>query len=90
MVFGSDKYLSYRLSLQVWDFTSHLNALAESEAGVSTGAPSIFSHSPLVKFSGHKDEGYSIDWSPVVPGRLVSGTVSYLFGLISFLRILNQ
>ncbi|KAJ8616359.1 hypothetical protein MRB53_035731 [Persea americana] len=59
--------------VQVWDFTSHLNALVESEAEVSTGAPSIFSHTPLMKFSGHKDEGYAIDWSPVVPGRLVSG-----------------
>nr|GEX46531.1 hypothetical protein [Tanacetum cinerariifolium] len=27
----------------------------------------------LVKFTGHKDEGYAIDWSPLVPGRLVSG-----------------
>jgi len=26
-----------------------------------------------MKFGGHKDEGYAIDWSPVVPGRLVSG-----------------
>ena len=29
-----------------------------------------------MKFGGHKDEGYAIDWSPVVPGRLVSGMLS--------------
>lgn len=29
-----------------------------------------------MKFSGHKDEGYAIDWSPVIPGRLVSGMLS--------------
>lgn len=59
--------------VQVWDFTSHLNFLADSEAGVSTGVSAVLSHAPLVKFGGHKDEGYAIDWSPVVPGRLVSG-----------------
>ncbi|XP_058097713.1 protein HEAT STRESS TOLERANT DWD 1-like [Magnolia sinica] len=59
--------------VQVWDFTSHLNTLAETEAGISTGASSISSQAPLIKFSGHKDEGYAIDWSPVAPGRLVSG-----------------
>lgn len=58
----------------MWDLTSHLNVLAESEE-VSKGASSIFNQAPLLKFSGHKDEGYAIDWSPVVPGRLVSGTL---------------
>lgn len=33
----------------------------------------VFNQAPLVKFAGHKDEGYAIDWSPVVPGRLVTG-----------------
>ncbi|XP_006350988.1 glutamate-rich WD repeat-containing protein 1-like [Solanum tuberosum] len=56
--------------VQVWDFSSHLNALAESE---SHGASAVSSQSPLVKFGGHKDEGYAIDWSPLEPGRLLSG-----------------
>ncbi|GAV77676.1 WD40 domain-containing protein/CAF1C_H4-bd domain-containing protein [Cephalotus follicularis] len=51
--------------VQVWDFSSHLNALTESKA--------VIHQAPLVSFSGHKDEGYAIDWSPLVPGRLVSG-----------------
>ncbi|XP_009598555.1 protein HEAT STRESS TOLERANT DWD 1 isoform X1 [Nicotiana tabacum] len=59
--------------VQVWDFSSHLNALAESESDLSHGASAVSNQSPLVKFGGHKDEGYAIDWSPLVPGRLVSG-----------------
>lgn len=58
---------------QVWDFSSHLNALAESEAEVSQGASTVVNQAPLVKF-GHKDEGFALDWSPLVPGRLLSGT----------------
>ncbi|XP_052185853.1 protein HEAT STRESS TOLERANT DWD 1-like [Diospyros lotus] len=59
--------------VQVWDFSSHLNALAESETEASRGSSTVFNQAPLVKFGGHKDEGYAIDWSPLVPGRLVSG-----------------
>ncbi|KAK9947943.1 hypothetical protein M0R45_003538 [Rubus argutus] len=55
--------------VQVWDFSSHLNALAESESEVSQG-PS--NQAPLFKF-GHKDEGFALDWSPLVTGRLLSG-----------------
>ncbi|CAH2057008.1 unnamed protein product [Thlaspi arvense] len=58
--------------VQVWDFSSHLNALAESETEGNRGAPTVSNQAPLVKFGGHKDEGYSIDWSPLVSGRLVS------------------
>ncbi|XP_072976699.1 protein HEAT STRESS TOLERANT DWD 1 [Typha angustifolia] len=59
--------------VQVWDFSSFLNSLAESETDVSRGDNSIHRHTPIVKFGGHKDEGYAVDWSPVVTGRLVSG-----------------
>uniref|UniRef100_A0A3Q7GFW1 Uncharacterized protein n=1 Tax=Solanum lycopersicum TaxID=4081 RepID=A0A3Q7GFW1_SOLLC len=58
---------------QVWDFSSLLNALAEAESDCSQGVSAVSNHSPLFKFGGHKDEGYAIDWSPHVPGRLVSG-----------------
>ncbi|XP_022967328.1 glutamate-rich WD repeat-containing protein 1 [Cucurbita maxima] len=58
--------------VQIWDFSSHLNTLAESEAEVSQGESSVFNQAPLMKFK-HKDEGYAIDWSPLVPGRLLSG-----------------
>jgi ribosome assembly protein RRB1 len=28
---------------------------------------------PLQIFTGHKDEGFALDWSPVTAGRLLSG-----------------
>ncbi|KAK6164792.1 hypothetical protein DH2020_001656 [Rehmannia glutinosa] len=59
--------------VQVWDFSSHLKALVESEAEAIHGGSTVFNQAPLVKFTGHKDEGYAIDWSPLVAGRLVSG-----------------
>ena len=58
---------------QVWDISSHINALAESESDLSHGASAVSSQAPLFKFGGHKEEGYAIDWSPRVPGKLVSG-----------------
>lgn len=60
--------------LQVWDFSSHLNSLGESDATTVNGGSAMLNQAPLVKFGGHKDEGFAIDWSPLVPGRLVSGT----------------
>ncbi|GMI94876.1 heat stress tolerant DWD 1 [Hibiscus trionum] len=59
--------------VQVWDFSSHLNTLAESETDGVQGNSSVFNQAPLVNFRGHKDEGYAVDWSPVVAGRLVTG-----------------
>ncbi|XP_058000052.1 protein HEAT STRESS TOLERANT DWD 1 [Hevea brasiliensis] len=59
--------------VQIWDFSAHLNALAQSEAEVNQGGSSVSNQAPLIKFGGHKDEGYAIDWSPRVTGRLVSG-----------------
>ncbi|GAA0154587.1 hypothetical protein LIER_37919 [Lithospermum erythrorhizon] len=58
--------------VQVWDFSSHINALAESTAAVSNGGTTASNQTPLAKFK-HKDEGYALDWNPFVPGRLVSG-----------------
>lgn len=59
----------------MWDFSSHLNALAESETDANQGSTPAINQAPLIKFGGHKDEGYAIDWSPVVPGKLVTGTI---------------
>ena len=61
--------------MQVWDFSSHLNAFAESETDVNQESSPAINQAPLFKFRGHKDEGYAIDWSPLVPGKLVSGTI---------------
>ena len=59
---------------QIWDVSTHLNALAESESELGQGASSVFNQAPLMKF-GHKDEGYALDWSPLVAGRLLSGNL---------------
>ncbi|KAG7584408.1 WD40 repeat [Arabidopsis suecica] len=59
--------------VQVWDMNSHLNALAESETEGKDGTSPVLNQAPLVNFSGHKDEGYAIDWSPATAGRLLSG-----------------
>ena len=58
--------------------SSHLNALAESETEGKDGTSPVLNQAPLVNFSGHKDEGYAIDWSPATPGRLLSG-ISFVF-----------
>ncbi|KNA15735.1 hypothetical protein SOVF_095360 [Spinacia oleracea] len=58
--------------VQVWDFSSHLNILAESETDSSRGGTSVSNQAPLSMFR-HKDEGYAMDWSPLKPGRLLSG-----------------
>ncbi|KAG2271455.1 hypothetical protein Bca52824_066010 [Brassica carinata] len=59
--------------VQVWDMSSHLNALAESETEGKDGTSPALNQAPMVNFSGHKDEGYAIDWSPATAGRLLSG-----------------
>ncbi|KAL3633351.1 hemolysin III domain membrane protein [Castilleja foliolosa] len=59
--------------VQVWDLSSHLKSLSESGAEADHGGSTVFNQAPLFKFAGHKDEGYAIDWSPLVAGRLVSG-----------------
>lgn len=65
--------------LQVWDFSSHLTAL-QSDAEAHHGGSTVFNQAPLFKFTGHRDEGFAIDWSPLVPGRLVTGpNVGYPF-----------
>ncbi|KAH9614060.1 hypothetical protein KSS87_017631 [Heliosperma pusillum] len=58
--------------VQIWDFSKHLNFLAESESSAGGKDSTIFKQAPLSIFK-HKDEGYAIDWSPLVPGRFVSG-----------------
>ncbi|KAL1218337.1 Protein HEAT STRESS TOLERANT DWD 1 [Cardamine amara subsp. amara] len=59
--------------VQVWDMSSHLNALAGSDTEGKDGTSPVLNQAPLANFSGHKDEGYAIDWSPATAGRLLSG-----------------
>ncbi|CAL1399113.1 unnamed protein product [Linum trigynum] len=60
--------------VQIWDFSSHLNGLAESKTEAAMkDPPPVVNQAPLVNFKGHNEEGYAIDWSPRVAGRMVSG-----------------
>ncbi|KAL3830234.1 hypothetical protein ACJIZ3_019036 [Penstemon smallii] len=59
--------------VQVWDFSTHLNALAESDSEAIHEESNVLNQAPLMKFNGHKDEGYALDWSPLVAGRLLTG-----------------
>ncbi|BBN09653.1 ribosome assembly protein RRB1 [Marchantia polymorpha subsp. ruderalis] len=61
--------------VQVWDMLSHVRALSTENPSEATAAatPSLLRQAPLHIFTGHKDEGFALDWSPVNPGRLVTG-----------------
>lgn len=63
----------------MWNLSNHLNALTESDHAERNTQKQL----PLVKFNGHKDEGYAIDWSPVVAGRLLSGNANWVFLLFT-------
>ena len=71
--------MCFQRYMQIWDFNTHLNSLAESETEVHQGASSVFNQAPLFNFKGNKDEGYAIDWSPRVAGRLVTGKMEITF-----------
>ena len=72
--------------VQVWDLTPQLQSLMTLTADANTGGATAEGRSsgggknveaervaPRHAFTGHRDEGYALDWSPVVEGRLVTG-----------------
>lgn len=59
--------------VQVWDMGAHVRTLAEPSTGTSSTSPAPERQAPLHIFSGHQDEGFALDWSPVTSGRLVTG-----------------
>lgn len=67
--------------VQVWDLSPQLQQLMamtadEGGAGGAGGAGKAVESqrvAPRHAFTGHRDEGYAVDWSAVVPGRLVTG-----------------
>ncbi|XP_024538614.1 glutamate-rich WD repeat-containing protein 1 [Selaginella moellendorffii] len=56
--------------VQMWDFSSQLNAVATNN---DAGSSKRTSHPPLQICKAHKDEGFAMDWSPMTPGRFLSG-----------------
>uniref|UniRef100_A0A3B4ADL6 Glutamate-rich WD repeat-containing protein 1 n=1 Tax=Periophthalmus magnuspinnatus TaxID=409849 RepID=A0A3B4ADL6_9GOBI len=56
----------------IFDLQSQLEAVHNS-AAMTTFLKQQKEAKALFSFSGHMTEGFAIDWSPTVPGRLVSG-----------------
>lgn len=55
----------------------HIYDLSASLQSMTTKGPrSSAPRGPMFTFSGHKEEGFAIDWSPTVAGRLATGDCS--------------
>lgn len=54
---------------------SHIFDLTANLASMMSKGPRVSATQtkPLYTYSGHQDEGYALDWNPLVPGRLISG-----------------
>lgn len=53
---------------------AHVFNLSDQLSSMMRHGPRVSPPShPTFSFSGHRDEGYAVDWSPVVPGQLVTG-----------------
>ncbi|XP_002733247.1 glutamate-rich WD repeat-containing protein 1-like [Saccoglossus kowalevskii] len=58
-------------SVHIWDLKQHVDALEDSAL-----LARITKHDntkPLFTFSGHQTEGFAVDWSPTVVGKLATG-----------------
>ncbi|KAM4735710.1 glutamate-rich WD repeat-containing protein 1 [Anableps anableps] len=58
--------------VEIFDLRPQLEAI-HSSAAMAAFVQQQKEATPLFSFSGHMSEGFAIDWSPKVPGRLVSG-----------------
>ncbi|XP_038140155.1 glutamate-rich WD repeat-containing protein 1 [Cyprinodon tularosa] len=58
--------------VEIFDLKPQLEAV-HSSAAMATFTQQQKEATALFSFSGHMSEGFAIDWSPKVPGRLVSG-----------------
>lgn len=53
--------------VHVFDVSTQVRLLDESDAPTTSEANILYT------FSGHTDEGFALDWSGIVPGRLLTG-----------------
>ncbi|XP_065669420.1 glutamate-rich WD repeat-containing protein 1 isoform X2 [Hydra vulgaris] len=74
-IFAAERHLtaswSSSATVHIWDLTEELNSLDIN--GLSQHQ-SIANKKPLFSFSGHQKEGFAMDWSPTVAGRLATGS----------------
>lgn len=76
--------------VQVWDVSAQLREVAGLPASASTAASPLMRQAPLQVFTGHPDEGFAMDWSPVAPGKLVTGETADRPGLRQRLKLRSQ
>ena len=54
--------------VQVWDLAAQMERLIGMTADTATAANAVHRLAPRHIFTGHKDEGYALDWSPASEG----------------------
>lgn len=64
---------SERGSVELYELGPALGVLEEEGGDGTPNLRQLKEQKPTFSFGGHQDEGYAMDWSPTVPGRLLSG-----------------
>lgn len=60
----------------IWDLTSSLCAVNNSSAASDSRH---LNQSPVFTYSGHQDEGFAMDWSPLESGGILFNSSRILF-----------
>lgn len=58
--------------VHIYDLEAHINSL-DNESGPGTISKDPKQNRPLHTIKSHKTEGYALDWSSTIPGRLITG-----------------
>uniref|UniRef100_A0A8C3SDU2 Glutamate-rich WD repeat-containing protein 1 n=1 Tax=Chelydra serpentina TaxID=8475 RepID=A0A8C3SDU2_CHESE len=64
---------SEKAQVEIYDLQRPLAAISDPQAMATFLREEQAKIKPLFSFAGHMTEGFAMDWSPMVPGRLVTG-----------------